>query len=85
MPEIEIGTVTHYFDKIGVAAIRIDNGELAVGDTVHIVGHTTNVTVTIESMQIEHNKVQKAGAGQIIGAKVSQKVREHDKVFKVVP
>lgn len=85
MPEIEIGTVTHYFDKISVAAIKIDNGELALGDTIHITGHTTNVTLTVESMQIEHNKVQKAVTGQTIGTKVPEKVRQHDKVFKVVP
>lgn len=85
MPEIEIGTVTHYFDKINVAAIKIDNGELAVGDTIHIVGHTTDVTLTVESMQIEHNKVEKAVTGQVVGTKVPEKVRQHDRVFKVVP
>lgn len=83
MTEVAIGVISHYFDKINVAAIDITDGELSVGDTIHIKGHTTDCTTTIESMQIEHDSVEKAKKGDPIGIKVVERVREHDKVFKV--
>jgi putative protease len=83
MTEQEVGVVRHYFDKIHVAAIEITDGTLSVGDTVHIKGHTSDVTTGIESMQIEHDSVQSAKKGDAIGIKVTEKVREHDAVFKV--
>jgi len=85
MPEIEIGYITHYFGHIGVAAIQMTNGELAVGDTVHIKGHTSDFTTQLESMQVEHKNVTLAKKGDRIGIKVPQHAREHDKVFKVTP
>lgn len=83
MIEEEIGVVSHYFDKIGVTAIEITNGKLSVGDTIHIKGHTTDLTTTVESMQIEHDNVNEATKGDAVGIKVAVKVRQHDKVFKV--
>lgn len=85
MAELEIGVVTHYFGHIGVAAIQLTQGDLAVGDTVHIKGHTSDFTTTIESMQIEHDSVPQAKKGEGIGIKVPEHAREHDKVYKVVP
>ncbi len=84
MEEKKIGDVIKYFGKIGVAAIRLSEGSLKVGDTIHIVGHTTDVTQTIDSMQIENKSVQEAGPGADIGIKVKDRVREHDVVYKVV-
>jgi putative protease len=84
MSEVEIGVIQHYFDKIGVGAIEITEGELLVGDTIHIKGHTTDFTTTIDSMQIEHNTVEKAKKGDAIGIKLAERVRQHDKVFKVI-
>ncbi len=84
MSEKEIGVIEHFFDKISVAAIKITEGELLVGDTIHITGHTTDFTTTIESMQVEHDKVEKVTKGEAVGIKVPEKVRVHDKVFKVV-
>jgi len=84
MPEIEIGKVTHFFDRISVAAVAL-TGDLAVGDTIHIKGHTSDFTMTVDAMQIEHTPVQSAKAGDHIGIKVPQKAHEHDHVFKVVP
>jgi putative protease len=81
--EEEIGRVTHYFTRIGVAAIDIKKGELKVGDTIHIKGHTTDFYQKIDSMQIEHQPVEKAEAGQSVGIKVSEHVRENDIVYKV--
>ena len=83
MPETEIGIIEHYFGKIGVAALRITGGQLCVGDTVHIQGHTTDLTINVDSIQVEHNSVDKAKKGDAVGIKVSQPVRVHDTVFKV--
>ena len=83
MPEEEIGKVSGYFRKIGVAAIDLTQGTLSVGDTIHFKGHTTDFTQVVESMQIEHQNVQTAKAGDSIGIKVKEHVRDHDKVYKV--
>ena len=85
MAEQEIGVVTHFFDKISVAIIQIMQGELAVGDTIHIKGHTSDVTTSIASMQIEHTKIEIGKAGDAIGTKIPAKVRPQDKVYKVTP
>jgi len=82
--EVEVGVVTHYFNHIEVGTIEITNGELAVGDTVHVKGHSDDFTMKIESMQIEHGTVEKAGVGDNVGIKVPSRVHEHDKVYKVV-
>ncbi len=84
MEEKKVGLVIKYFGKIGVAAIRLSEGSLRVGDQIHIVGHTTDLTQTVDSMQIENASVQEAGPGADIGIKVKDKVREHDTVYKVV-
>jgi putative protease len=84
MAEQQIGKITHYFGKIGVAAIEISDGELHVGDTIHVVGHTSDFTQVVESMQLDNQAVETAGPGQTIGVKVPEHAREHDKVF-VVP
>ena len=83
MSETQVGKVTHYFGKISVGAVEVTDGELAVGDTVHVKGHTSDLTTTIESMQLEHESVQKATQGQVVGIKFPDRVHEHDTVFKV--
>jgi len=83
MPEEEIGKISDYFRKIGVAAIEITQGTLSVGDTIRIKGHTTDFTQVVESMQVEHQNVQTAKAGDSIGIKVKDHVRDHDEVYKV--
>lgn len=77
-----IGKVTHYFGKIGVAVIELSEN-LKVGDTIRIVGGETDFSQTVESMEIEHQKVEEAKAGDSVGLKVSQKVREGYKVYKL--
>lgn len=84
MNEIEIGIVRHFFDKISVIVIELTAGDLAIGDTIHVKGHTTDVTAKVESMQIEQDKITKADKGQSVGIRIPGKAREHDKVFKVV-
>jgi len=80
--EQKIGKVFSYYSKIGVAAINLESS-LAVGDTIHIKGSTTDFTQTVDSMQIEHEKVKKATKGQSIGLRVKDKVRPSDDVYRV--
>jgi len=84
MEEKKIGEVIKYFGKISVAAIRLTEGPLKVGDTIHLVGHTTDLTQVVDSMQIENKNVQEAGPGADLGIKTKEKVREHDVVYKVL-
>lgn len=78
-----IGKVIHYFSKIGVAVIKLDS-PLSVGDTIRIVGgEATDFNQPVESMEVEHEKIEKAKKGDEVGLKVEQKVREGYKVYKV--
>jgi translation elongation factor EF-1alpha len=79
--EQEIGRVMDYFAKIGVAGIEL-SGKLAVGDTIHIKGHTTDFEQPVDSLQIEHDQVEKAGKGDQIGIKVKDRCRKGDHVYK---
>ncbi len=82
MEEKEIGRISHYFSKIGVAVIELSD-TLEAGQTIHVRGATSDFSQVVDSMQIEHDKVPKAEKGQSIGLKVREPVREHDKVFVV--
>ncbi len=84
MAEKQIGKVAHYFGHIGVAALSISD-RLAIGDVIHIRGHTTDVTQRVDSMQIDHKPVQEVTQGQDVAIKVVQPVREHDLVYLVEP
>ncbi len=84
MEEKKTGEVIKFFSKIGVAAIRITDGSLKVGDQIRIAGHTTDFTQAVDSIQIENASVPEAGSGADIGIKVKDKVREHDVVYKIV-
>jgi len=81
--EERVGFVTHYYGHLSVAAIRLESGSLRVGDTIRILGHTSDFRQRVESMQIEHQPVTEAGKRQEIGIKVTQHAREHDDVYKV--
>lgn len=81
--EEEIGRISHFFSKIGVGVVELTKGELKVGDTIHIKGHTTDLYQKVESMQVEHSPVQSAKKGDSIGLRVESQVRDHDVVFKV--
>jgi len=79
--ERSVGVVMQYFAKAEVAAIQITDGEIKVGDTLRIKGATTEFTQKIDSMQIDRASVSSAKAGQSVGIKVKERVREHDRVF----
>ena len=78
-----MGKITHVFKKINVAVLQLTDGELNIGDTIHVKGHTTDFTQVINSMQIEHDSIQKAKKGDDIGLKTENPVHEHDEVYKV--
>lgn len=82
MAEEVIGTVSDFFAHPVVAAIEL-TAPLAVGDKIHIKGHTTDVEMIVKSMQIDNADVNEAKKGDSIGVKVSERVRKHDTVYKV--
>jgi putative protease len=82
MEEKEIGVVTHFFGQISVAAIKITDGTLTVGDTIKIKTSAAEVVQKVDSMQVEHKSVPTAKKGEEVGIKVVGKVKENDKVFK---
>ena len=84
MEEKKVGVVIKFFGKIGVAAVKLTDDSLKVGDTIHIKGHTTDLTQEVGSMQIENQNVQEAGPGADIGVKIGDRVRENDVVYKVI-
>jgi len=81
--EVRVGVVTHYFGHLSVAAVRLESGSLRVGDTIRILGHTSDFRQRVDSMQVEHQSVSEASAGQEIGMRVTEHAREHDVVYKV--
>lgn len=83
MTEQPIGKITHYFPQIAVAAATL-SGELKVGDRVRVKGHTTDFTETIQSLEIEHRKVDRAGPGDEVAFQVSEKARAGDQVFRLM-
>src|SRR5438309_2938457 len=85
MERKKVGEVFHFFGHIGVAAIKLTDGSLAVGDTVQIQGPTTNLEQPVDSLQVEHGAVSNAAQGQEVGMKVRDRVREKDFVYKLVP
>ncbi|OHB17967.1 MAG: hypothetical protein A2913_01485 [Parcubacteria group bacterium RIFCSPLOWO2_01_FULL_40_65] len=78
--EKPIGKISHYYDKIGVGIIEL-NGALKSGDTIRVKGKDTDFEQVIDSMQIEHEQVEKVKKGDVIGIKMSQKVKEGDEVY----
>jgi len=80
--EVRVGVVSHYFGHLSVAAVRLEV-VLKVGDTIRILGHTSDFRQRVDSIQIEHQSVPEAIAGDEIGLKVAQHAREHDVVYRV--
>ena len=82
MAEEKIGTVSDFFAQPVVAAIELTAG-LKTGDKIRIKGHTTDLKLTVDSMQIDNAAVEEAKAGDSIGVKVSERVRKTDTVYKI--
>jgi putative protease len=79
-PAEAIGAVTHYYGHLSVAAVTL-SAPLRVGDRIHIEGHTTDLVQTVESMEVDHAKVEAAGPGDDVALAVTGHVREHDHIF----
>ena len=77
----EVGKVAHFFGRINVAVIDLMD-TISVGDQIFIKGPTTDIKQTVDSMEIEHEKVKQATAGHSVGMKVKDRVRENDIVYK---
>jgi putative protease len=82
--EKKIGHVFRFFAKPSVAAIELTDGDLSIGETIRIRGHTTDLEQVVDSMQIDLKDIEKAEKGQAIGIKVLDRVRPNDVVYKVV-
>jgi len=78
---VKVGSITHFFSKISVAVVEL-TAPLVVGDHILIKGPTTDFEQMVESMQIEHKNIEKAEAGQSIGMKMAEHVKERDVVYK---
>lgn len=83
MTEKKIGNVTHYYNDLNVATVKVTDGELHLGDTIHIEGHTSDFTQKIGSMELDHMSVDVAKPGDIVGIATDEYVREHDTIYIV--
>lgn len=81
--EIEVGRITHYYNHLNVAVLSLHIG-LKIGDTIHILGHLTDVTQRVTSMEIEHRNVVIVRPGDDVALKVIEPVRVHDIVYRVI-
>jgi hypothetical protein len=81
--EERIGSVIKFFDKTSIAAVKLDFGDLSIGDTIRIKGTATDFTQKIDAMEFDHQPVQKAARGQFTGIKLSQPAKPFDLVYRV--
>ena len=84
MPEEQVGVVVKFFVKPSVAAIEVTSGSIKKGDLLKYKGHTTDFDEQVTSMEKDNQSVDEANVGDLIGIKVKERVRENDKVYKVV-
>ena len=82
MAEVEVGQVTDFFAKPVVAGVEL-SGTLKIGDNIHIKGSTTDMELTVESMQINRVDITEGKPGDLVGIKVPDRVRRGDSVYKV--
>jgi len=84
MPEEQVAVIVKFFAKPSVAALEVTGGNIVKGDLLRYKGHTTDFTEEITSMEVDNQPVDEAKAGDLVGVKVKERVRENDKVYKVV-
>ena len=79
----KIGKVSHYYDKLNVAIVDLD-GTLSVGDNIKFTrGGEDLFEQKVESIQIEHEKKDSAGKGDVVGLKTQEAVKEGTEVYKI--
>lgn len=84
MSEEQIAVIVKFFTKPSVAALEVTSGTIKKGDLLRYKGHTTDFTEEVTSMEIDNQSIEEAKVGDLIGLKVKERVRENDKVYKVV-
>ena len=84
MPEEQVAVIVKFFAKPSVAALEVTNGSIKKGDLLRYRGHTTDFTEEVTSMEIDNQPLEEAKVGDLIGIKVKERVRENDKVYKVL-
>ena len=84
MEKDQVGVVVNYYAKPSVAAIKVTSGSIKKGDLLKYKGHTTDFTEEVASIEINNQPLEEAKADDLIGIKVGERVRENDKVYKVV-
>jgi hypothetical protein len=83
MQEKEIGKITHYYGHLSVGIIALSD-ILKIGETIHVKGHSSDFTQSVDSIQIEHANVSEAKSGDVVGIKTIQKAHPNDTVYKVI-
>ena len=84
MAEDQVGVVINYYTKPGVAAIKVTGDRIQKGDLLTYRGYTTDFTETVDSLQKDNEVIEEAKVGDLVGIQVKERVRENDKIFKVV-
>jgi len=84
MAEDQVGVVVNFYVKPSVAAIKVTGGSIRKGDLLKYKGHTTDFTEEVTSIEIENQPVEEAKSGDLVGVKVKERVREKDKIYKVI-
>jgi translation elongation factor EF-1alpha len=82
--EEKLGVVTDYYTHIGVAVVRLTDGELRIGDQVRVRGRTTDFVQPVDSLQVEHRPVDRAAPGSEVALKVRERARRHDEILRVL-
>jgi U32 family peptidase len=84
MPEEQVAVIVKFFAKPSVAALQVIDGTIKKGDMLRYKGHTTDFTEEVSSLEIDNQSVDEATVGDLVGVKVKERVRENDKVYRVV-
>lgn len=84
MAEDQVGVVVNFYAKPCVAAVKVTSGMIKIGDILKYKGYTTDFTEVVSSMEIENQPVEQAKEGDLVGVKVKERVREKDKVYRVI-
>lgn len=85
MDEVIVGRVTHYFPRVEVAVVELTDDELRIGDSIRVLGTTSNFTQAIHSMEIDHSPVDLVRVGDEVAIRVVERARVGDLVFRIKP
>ncbi len=83
IPGVRIGTVTHYFPHVNAAVVKVEAGELKLGDSLYFKGHTTDFKQSLTSLQIDRRPIEVAHQGDEVGVEVKDRVRQGDDVYRL--